>query len=263
MKSRALTRLALIVALVGTAHMLKPISGRSIATHLLDAVDSIALMLPKSTAAHLAQANYIAAAFSRSFDESTSTRERVWVESAIARPSLLAVSQPEPGIETRAKKPARRQLIARHGSRVKPVELPVIMPLERTLALNIAMPQIAFAKMPLQRYLRPARPIRVVFKATPALMPAARKKTECEMPVTAPNRVAEDEGPIEAETDGPMIEVQFDAIAAVEAVLKAMEVITGGAETEATAVPQEAHQKSETPIPNEFTTPPMMPEPQP
>ena len=260
MKSRALTRLALIVALVGTAHMLKPISGRSIATHLLDAVDSIALMLPKSTVAHLAQANYIAAAFSRSFDESTSTRERGWVESAITHPSLLAVSQPEPGIETRAKKPARRQLIARHASRVKPVELPVIMPLERTLALNIAMPQIAFAKMPMQRYLRPARPIRVVFKTTPAMLPAGRKKTECEMPVTAPNRVAEDEGPIETDT-GPMIDVQLDAIAAVEAVLKAMEIVTGGAETEATAVPQQAHQKPETPMPDDFTTPPMMPEP--
>jgi hypothetical protein len=260
MKSRALTRLALIVALVGTAHMLKPISGRSIATHLLDAVDSIALVLPKSTAAHLAQANYIAAAFSRSFDESRSSREGVWVESAMARPSLLAVSQPEPGIETRAKKPARRPLVARHASRVKPIELPVIMPLKRTLALDIALPQIAFAKMPMQRYLRPARPIRVVFKATPAMMPAARKKTECEMPVIAPNRVAEDEGPIETETTGPMIDVHLDAIAAVEAVMKAIETITGEAETEAPAVP---HQKSETPMPPDFAILPMMPEPQP
>jgi hypothetical protein len=241
--------------------MLKPISGRSIATHLLDAVDSIALVLPKSTAAHLAQANYIAAAFSRSFDESSGTREKVWVESAIARPSLLAVSQPEPGIATRAKKPARRQLIARQ--RVKPIELPVIMPLDRALAIDTAMPQIALAKMPMQWYQRPVRPIRVVFKATPAAMPAARKKTDCEMPVIAPNRVSEDEGPIETETTGPMIEVQLDAISAVEAVLKAMEVITGGAETPATAAPEQAHQKPETPMPDDPATFPMLPEPQP
>jgi hypothetical protein len=243
--------------------MLKPISGRSIATHLLDTVDSIALVLPKSTVAHLAQANYIAAAFSRSFDESSSAREGVWTETVMTRPSLLAVSQPEPGIETRAKKPARRPLLARHAPRVKPVELPVIMPLERTLALNIAMPQIAFAQMPMQRYLRPARPIRVVFKATPTVMPASRKKTECEMPVIAPNRVAEDEGPIETETTGPMVDVQLNAIAVVEALMKAIETITGGAEPEATAVPQQAEQKSETPMSDDFTTLPMMPEPEP
>jgi hypothetical protein len=61
MASKAIQRALLVVALIATAHLLKPFSARSVATHLLQSANSFSFILPQSAAGSLEQANYLAA----------------------------------------------------------------------------------------------------------------------------------------------------------------------------------------------------------
>lgn len=210
MTNRVLARLSVIVVLLVMAHALKPISGRSVSTHLLDAIDSFTFVLPGTTSAHLAQANFVAAAFSRSISESGNTREGIWMEPASA--SLLAVSQTEPAIASRSERPARKpaarmRIVAKNKPRVKAVELPAAMPIERALAaINRASAEIAMARMPIYRQMRPAR---FAIRPIPVSMPKPGKRTDCELPVNPPIRMRISDvevivAPAEAPMSGPM-----------------------------------------------------------
>lgn len=221
MASRAIIRLALIVALVVTAHALRPITGQSIATHLLDTVETISMVLPESTAAQLAQANYIALAFGRGLIETESKREGVWSRPA----SLYAVAQPEPPINTRlsrsssrtvAGRDARvsrsggrgRNLSARYRPLIKPVDLPTAVP--ATLAFNLAPVNVSLLKMPASSFSRRiARPSRFVVR--PAVIVLPQKKSECEtqMP-TSPSRPSRTRV-TEEEIEAPMVEAPMEA----------------------------------------------------
>ncbi|MBX3280459.1 MAG: hypothetical protein KF868_20870 [Acidobacteria bacterium] len=210
MTNRVIARLSVIVVLLVTAHALKPISGRSVSTHLLDAIDSFTFVLPGTTSAHLAQANFVAAAFSRSISESGNTREGIWMEPTSA--SLLAVSQTEPEIATRSERPARKpvarmRIVAKNKPRVKAVELPAAMPIERALAaINRASAEIAMARMSIYSRMRPAR---FAIRPIPVSMPKPGKRTDCELPTNPPirTRLADVEviaAPAEAPMSGPM-----------------------------------------------------------
>jgi hypothetical protein len=210
MTNRVFARLSVIVVLLVTAHALKPISGRSVSTHLLDAIDSFTFVLPGTTTAHLAQANFVAAAFSRSMSESGNTREGIWMEPASA--SLLAVSQTEPSIASRSERPvrkpvARTRVVAKNKPRIKAVELPSAMPIERALAaINRTSAEIAMARMPIYPQMRPAR---FAIRPIPVSMPKPGKRIDCESPVNPPirTRLSDIEvivAPAEAPMSGPM-----------------------------------------------------------
>lgn len=249
MTNRVLTRLSLIVALVVTAHTLKPISGESLSTHLLDAIDSFTFVLPDSTTAHLAQANYIAAAFGRGFSGSEqSTREGVWMQPAAAPASMLAVSQREPGIasrlERRVRKPAARppRLVAKNKQRIKPVELPAALPLERALAVSLPSIEIAMTRMPMYRFVRPTR---IALRPIPVWLPKPGKRTDCDPPVKT--RIADEViiAPAEAPMSGPMEAPMAEALHEAEAIEAAIEMVTPFLIATETSTPEAPRQSCE------------------
>ena len=61
MASKAIQRTLLMIALVATAHLLKPFSLRSVATHLIHSAASFSFILPGSAVGSLEQAADMAA----------------------------------------------------------------------------------------------------------------------------------------------------------------------------------------------------------
>lgn len=67
MASKAIQRTLLIVALVATAHLLKPFSLWNVTTHLIHSASSFSFILPDSAAGSLEQASYLATALDNGF----------------------------------------------------------------------------------------------------------------------------------------------------------------------------------------------------
>src|SRR5437016_4776177 len=96
MASKAIQRTLLIVALLATAHLVKPFTLRSVATHLIHSATSFSFILPDSAAGSLEQANYLATALDNGFrmmearqELNWTRKESVWVNQTAFASNLL------------------------------------------------------------------------------------------------------------------------------------------------------------------------------
>ena len=104
MASRVALRLLLVVALIVTAHALKPLSGMSVAEQIFSATESLSFVLPDFAEVRLAQASYLATAFGQSVRRDESSRDRAWTQTAFSIPANFAFELPaEPKPRTSAR----------------------------------------------------------------------------------------------------------------------------------------------------------------
>lgn len=80
MASKAIQRTLLIVALMATAHLLKPFSFRNVTTHLIHSATSFSFILPDSAAGSLEQANYLATVLDNGFRMMEARQESSWTQ---------------------------------------------------------------------------------------------------------------------------------------------------------------------------------------
>jgi hypothetical protein len=170
MVSKAIQRTLLIVALVATAHLLKPFSLRNVATHLIHSATSFSFILPDSAAGSLEQANYLATALDNGFRMMEARQESSWTQkgsvlnetaftSNLMPPqtqsdnvrSFTAVSPCRDAAKTvtktlaKAKPRAAKKLIAM--SVAKPVEKPVEKASAVAQALAVSLPALEIEKV--------------------------------------------------------------------------------------------------------------------
>jgi hypothetical protein len=182
----------LVVALIVTAHTLKPISGLSIVEQIFSATESLSFVLPDFAEVRIAQASYLATAFGQSVRRDEGSRDRAWTQTAFVVPANFAVElPPEPKPRTSARPSTHRVVprlaAARLKSGIKMLipELPPAMPLERALALSMPQPEFQLVSMALNRINRRYLQVklsaeRVIVK--PLLSQLAGKKSDCNPP---------------------------------------------------------------------------------
>jgi hypothetical protein len=88
MISKAILKVLFVVALILTAHALKPFSIRSIAKQVLGSVRSFSFILPGETVSGIKQVSYLAKALHTNTIAEPATP--AWTESAIAKSRLMA-----------------------------------------------------------------------------------------------------------------------------------------------------------------------------
>ena len=203
MASRVASRLLLVVALIVTAHALKPISGLSIVEQIFSATESLSFVLPDFAEARIAQASYLATAFGQSVRRDNISRDPAWTQTAFVLPVNFAFELPaEPKPRTSARPSARRvgARLAAAGSKsvIKLLipELPPAMPLERALAIKLPQPEFQLVTMALDRINRRYLQVklgaeRVAVK--PLLSHLTVKKSDCKPAVKTVIAAAEDE----------------------------------------------------------------------
>jgi len=214
MASRVALRLLLVVALIVTAHTLKPISGLSIVEQIFSATESLSFVLPDFAEVRIAQASYLATAFGQSVRREEDSRDRAWTQNAFVFPANFAVELPaEPKPRTSARpsthRVSPRLAAARSKAGIKLLipELPLAMPLERALALSLPQPQFQLVSVALDRINRRYLQVklsaeRVIMK--PLLSKLAVKKSDCNPPAVKTVIAAADEeqsGPQETEAE--------------------------------------------------------------
>lgn len=173
MTGLAVIRILLVIALMITAHTIKPFSFDNVTTHLLGTARSLATVLPESAATSLAHASYLAAALGVGAREKLDSAPPAWAKSILARydqTSLHVASWPEaervdkkapagkrPSALKRRAHAARGDLIAARTSapvalpaaptftEAMIVSLPVMHSFAQSLALHIKHEVEAFA----------------------------------------------------------------------------------------------------------------------
>jgi len=215
MASRVALRLLLVVALIVTAHTLKPISGLSIVEQIFSATESLSFVLPDFAEVRIAQASYLATAFGQSVRRDEGSRDRAWTQTAFVVPANFAVELPaEP--KPRTARPSGHRVVPRlaaarlkAGIKMLIPELPPAMPLERALALSMPQPEFQLVSMALNRINRRYLQVklsaeRVIVK--PLLSQLPGKKSDCNPPsvksvIAAADADEEQSGPQETEAE--------------------------------------------------------------
>lgn len=175
MARQAIQRALLIVALIGLAHALKPISARSVADHFLQTTRSLSFILPESAVHGVEQANYLAAALGHGSRGSEAQSAPAPDPAASVEADLAAWQGPAPveaGPAPRAS--AKRQVTAKREPRRERggevacslkaptipagLTLPVGLAIEKARALNL--PAIEVAVLPLYSQNLLSRPVK-------------------------------------------------------------------------------------------------------
>ena len=192
MASRAALRLVLVVALIVTAHALKPISGLSIVEQIFSATESLSFVLPDFAEARIAQASYLAAAFGQSVRRDESSRNPVWTERALVLPATFAFElpaemKPRTSARTSARRVGARLAAAGSKSCIKPLitDLPAAIPLERALAMSLPQVEFELVPLPLTRLSRRVKLGVESVTVKPLLSQLTVKKSECNSGVKA------------------------------------------------------------------------------
>ena len=199
MASRAISRILLVLALIVAAHAFKPISSRSVFEQVLSAAESLSFVLPDFAEVRIAQASYLASAFTESdrrSDEGSQPQSQVTI-AAVVGPSEGA--QLSPG--ARCDQPSSRSVptLARK-TRVRQlhpiVRLPRALPLEKALAFNFVPAEIKLTSMPVTRSGGRYLPQRMVFMPIriKAMLPARFvKHSDCDTIVADETKLAQTE----------------------------------------------------------------------
>ena len=227
MAGKALIRLLLILALILTAHSLKPLSGGNFAQQVLGAAESLSVILPDATANRFLQANLLAAAFGRSLSPEPASNP---TEGALlasnggpARSAMKAMKAA--GLKVQNVRPAAK--LASIKTRLKPIILPAAFPVERALAMSFAVAEASYVPMHwARRFKMPRfsiRPVRAV------LMPTGKPAT-CE-PEKTPAKpretiIATDVAPIETELFLSEEAMTFDLFSSEDSSEPASEPVT-------------------------------------
>jgi hypothetical protein len=168
MASKAIQRTLLVVALIVTAHALKPFSVGSVAYHLLRSANSFSFLLPDSALSSLEQADYLAAVLDSSLRQTDLRREDIrateiaWASGLLPSPQCTNAPRVEVLAKGRSstKNEARRAKGLAAANRVKsakkesvgamtlalPVNLPVSEAIEKVVTLKL--PEVASLRLP-------------------------------------------------------------------------------------------------------------------
>jgi hypothetical protein len=173
MARQAIQRALLVVALIGLAHALKPISARSVADHFLQTTRSLSFILPESAVHGVEQANFLAAALghgSRGSEAQPAPDPAASVEADLAawqEPALVEAG-PAPRASAKRQVRAKRELRRERGGEVAcslkapaipaGLTLPVGLAIEKAQALNL--PAIEAAVLPLYSHHLLSRPVK-------------------------------------------------------------------------------------------------------
>lgn len=141
MASKAIQRTLLIVALLATAHVVKPFSLRSVATHLIHSATSFSFILPGSAAGSLEQADYLATALDNGFRMMEARQESNWTrkESDWVNQTTFASNLMPPQTQSDNVKPFTASLPCRDAAKTvtKTVTKAKPRPAKRLIALGV------------------------------------------------------------------------------------------------------------------------------
>ncbi len=199
MSSRAISRILMVLALIAAGHTFKPISSRTVFEQVLSAAESLSFVLPDFAEVRIAQASYLASAFTESdrrADEGSQPQSQVTMAAIVGpsegtqlSPGARCDQSPNHGVPTLARKTRVKQLqpIAR---------LPRALPLEKALAFNFVPAEINLTSIPVTRAGGRYLPQRMVFMPIrlKAMLPARFvMRSDCETIVADETKLAQTE----------------------------------------------------------------------
>ena len=160
MASRTISRVLLVLALIVAAHAFKPVSSKSVIEQLLGAAESLSFVLPDFAEVRIAQATYLAAAFTQvdrtegpdKMDARSVQAVPAAFEFDSARQPAAPCAKPEAGGSVLAKAGQGRSPVARSLKRKIAIpELPEAMPLSEALAMTIPVGEVELRMLPVMR----------------------------------------------------------------------------------------------------------------
>ncbi len=139
MISKAILRVLLVLALILTAHVLKPFSIRSIGNHVLGSARSLSFILPGETANGIKQVSYLAHALHTDWKTITEPATPAWTESTVAKSGLMACEkQPKLATSRREKTLRARRPSVAHQPAVVAMHSAIAVPKEITIRLFLS-----------------------------------------------------------------------------------------------------------------------------
>jgi hypothetical protein len=150
MASKAIQRTLLVLALIVTAHLVKPFSVRNVASHLLRSANSFSFMLPGSAVGSLEQANYLAMILDNGFQRREAPPPAAWGPELAFAPRMFAPERVslKPSDTKASAETAKAEAKCRETEKARPMRAPRVevarraKPAAEAVAINLPAAQV-------------------------------------------------------------------------------------------------------------------------